>query len=404
VKSLPRIGSLDGVQSRASGLAAALLLTAAVARGQEAAAIQPVAGVQAAEFEFVPVRPAPAPLDGARRAEIKKALSHSVQRVVCNVVQLSIERRVGDGMSVAVEASGLVVDRAGHVVTIGSSLEQAGRVAVHFQEAAQLRPRRARVIGIDASTDVGVLEIGPIELPALEFAQPEPAAAEGRYVVTLFGQPREPRATDASEDGSLVLGFLQEPVRNPTVGGRRFDQLLRVSLVRSPDSAGGVIAGQDGRIAGLLLQPSRELAAGTALRQAPLLALPAMTMQQGLSSVLAGAANPAATPLADSGAAAMVARGRAWLGFGAHDLVEDEFLHQLGRPGAIVVTDVFEGSPALAAALEPHDVVVGWNGEPLGSVDELTARVAAAAPGTTVELECVRRLERRTVAVTLGEW
>jgi S1-C subfamily serine protease len=391
---------------------ASSVLTAVVLGASCGAGIASGATAQEAEFELLQVRQLPAPPDGARRAEIRKALAYSAQQVGLNVVQISIEQRVGDGFSVAVEASGLVVDGDGHVVTIGSSLEQAGRVAVHFQEASQLRPRRARVLGIDAKTDVGVLAIGAIELPSLEFALPDPVGHEARYVVTLFGQPTETRLPDAPEP-PLVLGFLQDPVRNPMLGGRRFDHLLRVSLVRPPESPGGVIASQDGRIAGILLQTPREAQSDVLRAPMPMLALPATTMQQGFEVVLTAAAEATAgAPTAagsahESGAAVVGERGprrRAWLGFGARDLAESEFLKQLGQPGAVVVTDVFESSPALAAEIAPHDVVLAWNGVPLTSIDELTAHVAAAEPGALVELDCVRRLERRSVAVTLGEW
>lgn len=365
------------------------------------------------ELEAAPVAPPaagriPVLLDLTRRAEVRQRLTASAERVVANVVRLSIERRIGDGVMFSVEASGLVVDADGHVVTIGSSLDQAGRIAVHFQGLDPLRPRRARVIGVDERTDVGVLSIGPVPLPPLEFATLEAPAAEKRYVVTLFGQ-------GDVEEGPLALGWLQEPLRNPMVGQRRFDQLLRVTLVRTPESAGGVIAGQDGRVAGLLLQPPPQ-GAGFSGAPQPLLALPASAMQLGLKTVLDAAATSLQPPTgsADDGAraaggagASRVARvvaGRPWIGFGARDLVEPEFLAQLDQAGAVVVTDVFEASPALAADLAPHDLVTAWNGTPLQSVEQLTAQIAATAPGTVVELECLRRLERRTVKVTLGEW
>ncbi|MSR46407.1 MAG: serine protease [Planctomycetes bacterium] len=346
----------------------------------------------------------PATLDLARRVELRNRLSISAARICPNVVQLSIERRVGDGVVFSVEASGMVVDRAGHVVTIGSALEQAGRVAVHFQGASELRPRRARVVGVDEATDVGVLWIGPVELPPLEFAiepaaqtAPEAAGADGRYVVTIFGAAER-------EAGPFALGFLQEPLKNPMLGRRRFAQLLSVTLVRTPQSAGGVIAGQDGRVAGLLLAPP----ASEAVTPAPMLALPATALWQGFEAVMV--ADRAVVATAEGAQLNVLAAGveplagRPWLGFGARDIVEPEFLAQLDRKSAIVVTDVFDASPALAASIEPHDLILAWNGEPLTAVEQLTERIAKTAAGTCIELECLRRLERRKVKVTLGAW
>lgn len=354
-------------------------------------------------------------LEGGRKLEVRRRLAGSAEKLGGNVVSLTIERRIGDGMVYAFESSGLVLNQAGDVVTIGSSLEQAGRIAVYFRNAPSLRPRRATVVGVDATTDVGLLSIGSIELPPLQLAGELPAppmvegvpldplVAEQRYVVTLFGS-----ADGASSDVSL--GWLHAPLRNPVVGKRRFDQLLRVTLARSPTSGGGgVIAQQDGSVVGLLLQsPSLE---GAPIGGAPLLALPATTVQRGVAAVHAARAAAAesagaaeATPAVDAPSSAWYIAPRTWIGFGATDLAESEFLAQLGVGGAIVVQHVFEESPALVAGVEPHDVVVAWNGEPIGSVDAMLGHLARSAPGDAVQLDVVRRLERRSLTLTLGAW
>ena len=347
----------------------------------------------------------PAMLEGVRKLEVRRRLAGSAEKLGGNVVSLTIERRVGDGMVYAFESSGLVLDTQGDLVTIGSALADSGRIAVYFRNAPSLRPRRASVVGVDAATDVGLLTIGPIELPPLVMATElpplqansvegfalDPATAEKRYVVTLFGGAE-------GEASAFSLGWLHEPLRNPVVGQRRFDQLLRVTLARSPATGGGVIAQQDGSVVGLLLQsPAAE---GVPTEGAPLLALPAATVQRGVAAIRTlHVAAPPSLPAARPAIAP-----RAWIGFGASDLAETEFLAQLGVSGAIVVQHVFEASPALVAGLEPRDVVVAWNGEPIGSVDSMLGHLSRSAPGDEVRLSVVRRLEPRTVSVKLEAW
>ncbi len=346
----------------------------------------------------------PAVLEGGRKLEVRRRLAGSAEKLGGNVVSLSIERRVGDGMVYALEASGLVLNQAGDIVTIGSSIEHAGRIAVYFRNAPSLRPRRARVVGIDEATDVGLLSIGPVDLPSLTVAgEPaflrEPAAdaapgdGEARYVVTLFG------AAADGEPGAFSLGWLHEPLQDQVLGRRRFDQLLRVTLARSPTGGGGVIAQQDGSVVGLLLQPpTGEFTTGATQ---PLLALPAAALRRGIDAV--ARKNAEGTEVRLEPLAPAIAP-RAWLGFGAMDLGESEFLGQLGASGAIVVQHVFEGSPALLAGLEPHDVVLAWNGAPIGSVDTMLGHLASSVPGETIRLDVVRRLERREMTLTLGAW
>jgi len=398
-------------RSRRTGLAlllAAALSCATEATAQEQPATPPVAPPAAGPVAAPVAAPSssqgdgPMALDDGRRIELRKRLSTGAMRVCPNVVQLSIERRVGDGLVVVLEASGLVLGRDGHVVTIGSSLEQAGRVSVYFANQPGLRPRRARLVGVDEATDVGVVEVGPVDLPTLELAgEPVAQAPETRYVVTLFG-------TGTPDEGGVALGWMHDPLRNSTFGRRRFDSLLRVTLARTPSSAGGVIAQQDGRVVGLLLQPpqSYEVAMGGGFAASAggpaLLALPATTMKRGVESLLVARAEQPARLEGSEGDG--VPGNRPWLGFSARDLVEPEFLGQLGLGGAVVVSDVFEASPALAAGIEPHDLVLAWNGEALTTVDQLLERIARSEPGSVVELETMRRLERRKAVVTLAAW
>ncbi len=335
--------------------------------------------------------PAPVELTEAHKVEVRRRLASAVESLRPNVVQISIEQSVAEGVFVSLEASGLVVDPGGHVVTIGSPLEQAGRVAVRFANFPRLRPRRAIVVGIDDPTDVAVLCVGPITLPALDLttpAAPPQAALESRYVVTLFGV----RDDRGERDARVALGWLHDPLQNPTFGRRRYERLLQVTTARLPQGAGGVLAQQDGRVVGLMLSPAMSGVAATAGDW--MLALPVETLRRGVESVLARA-EPTPPP---------AARPRAWIGFGATDLDEPEFLRHLGVAHAVVVSEVFDASPALAAGLAPHDLIVGWNGEPIRGVDELHERLAACAAGGEVALDCVSGLDRRSVKVTLGAW
>ena len=67
------------------------------------------------------------------------------------------------------------------------------------------------------------------------------------------------------------------------------------------------------------------------------------------------------------------------------------------------ISGVTPGSPAAAAALRAGDVLVAWNGEPIGNVRDLTARLAEAEPGDRVTLTLVRGGQQVRQSVVLGE-
>jgi S1-C subfamily serine protease len=79
----------------------------------------------------------------------------------------------------------------------------------------------------------------------------------------------------------------------------------------------------------------------------------------------------------------------AWLGAAVAD----------GEGGALLA-EIVPGGPAEGAGLEPGDVVVGIDGQPVGGAEELVDAVAARAPGDTVELQLA---DGSTVEVELGE-
>ena len=360
-------------------------------------------------------------LDERRAADLRVRFAHVAQKLRGNVIRLTIERSVGErGLAerapgerggaelqiATIEVSGFVLDPAGHVVTFGNALAQAERVSVRFVNKQGLRPRRARIIGTDPETDVSVLDVGPVELPQFVLGAPiGPVAAGGfgnesdpamgrdvaaRMVVSMSGV--------RSGENAVALGVL-DGGGAPAAGGRMF----QISIVRRPDTLGGIVARSDGTVVAMLYAPA--FGGVPDGRMQPMLAVPTGQIQAGVTRVLARAEPADRRGEAPAKVAAPTSgRARTWIGLGASDLAEPEFLRQLDVLGAVVVDEVFEASPALAAGIVPHDVLLQWNGRALRTVDDLGKELAASAPGSKAVLGCLRGLARRDVEVTLGAW
>jgi len=365
------------------------------------------------------VAPVPAPVDlqldvdlplrnrlrldenGARALRDRMAVA--AKRLSRNVVQITVERAPSAEPPLTLEVSGLILDPIGHVVTFGSALSQAERIAVRFVNQPAARPRRAALLGTDPESDVGLLSVGPVDVDAVKLGAPAGAAvgvvregtridAEapprdpvGRVVFSLWGVRggESPFSLGVQEPGGPV---------GPPGGSAMF---FRVSVVRRPEALGGIVAGPDGKVMGILLAPAFTTMSDPSLH--PMLALSATTRHSGVTRVM--------QKVDGSGLQEATFRtGRAWIGLGASDLVEAEFLKQLDVQGAVVVDEIFEASPALAAGIEPHDLLLRWDEHPLRNVEDLSAALSAATPGTHIALECVRRLVRRKVDVTLAAW
>jgi serine protease Do len=74
----------------------------------------------------------------------------------------------------------------------------------------------------------------------------------------------------------------------------------------------------------------------------------------------------------------------------------------LPQPEGALVSSVEKGGPAAQAGIEPGDVILKLNGQPVGRSTELPVEIAEEAPGSTVNLEVWRNHSNRNVSVKLG--
>jgi serine protease Do len=95
---------------------------------------------------------------------------------------------------------------------------------------------------------------------------------------------------------------------------------------------------------------------------------------------------------------------RGFIGVALKD-VDPDLQRSLSLPTAhgALVQDVTAGSPGHRAGLRAYDLIVGVDGVPTGSNDELIRHVAAKSPGALIRLDVVRDGRPLGVSVRLGE-
>jgi serine protease Do len=74
----------------------------------------------------------------------------------------------------------------------------------------------------------------------------------------------------------------------------------------------------------------------------------------------------------------------------------------LKRADGALVSSVQSGSAAERAGVQPGDVILRFDGKPIGAASELSALVGLAAPGDKAKLEVLRKGETRELSATLG--
>ena len=96
---------------------------------------------------------------------------------------------------------------------------------------------------------------------------------------------------------------------------------------------------------------------------------------------------------------------RGQIGVGIQDIsadLQEAFDLENGQLG-VLVTGVFDDTPAKAAGLEPGDIIVAVDGDDTASSSQLRSQIGVKKIGDTVRLRILRDGKERTFKVTVGE-
>jgi S1-C subfamily serine protease len=289
-----------------------------------------------------PSRPAPA-----------IATASVVERVLPSIVNIRVE-----GLGRSGEASGVVVDRDGTIVTNNHVVEGASEVTVAFNDGRHPRPLAGTVVGTAPERDLAVIRVDADDLVPVELGRS--SALRLGYPVLALGYPLGlgPTVTQG-----IVSGL--ERTIEPS-GGPRLEGLLQIDAAINPGNSGGALVDAAGRLVGI------------------------NTAGAGFAENIGFAiAIDQALPVIDEIRTEPLEE-RAWLGVSIESIESSVEAAQVGLPtdarGALIV-GVYPGSPAEAAGLRAGELITAVAGQDVESAADLTEILADLEPGQGVELE-----------------
>jgi S1-C subfamily serine protease len=286
--------------------------------------------------------------------------------------------------------SGFVLDKAGHIITNYHVVQGASRVEVSFSNNEQVR---ARVIGVDPSTDIAVLQVDARSraLTPLQLGNSD-SVRVGDSVVAIGN----PFGLDRSITAGIVSA-LQRPIQAPN--GYTIDHVIQTDAALNHGNSGGPLLNAQGRVIGVNAQ--------------------IQTGGTSDGSVGVGFAIPINT--VRSVVAQLIAHGKvehAFLGITAQAITGDiAQLFHLPVSSGLLVQSVDPGSGAADAHVHAGtnkvtvsgttwplggDIIVAVDGVSTPTVERLRDIIATKKPGDTIKINVVRGTKHKTLAVKLG--
>ncbi|MBA2126590.1 serine protease [Hyphomicrobium methylovorum] len=267
--------------------------------------------------------------------------------------------------------SGFVIDgKEGLIVTNNHVIEGAEEIEINFHDGSKLKVDK--VIGRDPKSDLALLKVTPKKpLVDVKFG-PSEQLEVGDWVLAI-GNP-------FGLGGSVSLGIISAKSRDINSGP--YDDYLQTDAAINKGNSGGPLFNMDGEVIGVntaIISPTGgSIGIGFAVPSDTVASVVDQLKQFG-----------------------QVRRG--WLGVKIQT-VTDDIAETLGIPenSGALISAVTPGSPASNAGLQAGDVILKFDGKDVNSMRGLPRVVAQAPIGKAVDVELLRKNERKTLPVTVG--
>jgi putative serine protease PepD len=261
--------------------------------------------------------------------------------------------------------SGLVLDRAGHILTNAHVIDGAARVTVTFEGNGAEVP--ATVTGRDTSSDLAVLSVDPSKASL----HPMPL---GNSDGVQVGDPVAAIGNPFGLDRTITTGIVsakQREIQAPD--GFTIRNVIQTDAAINPGNSGGPLFNSQGRVIGI----NSQIATGGTGSEGNVgigFAIPINTAKSELSALEHGGA------------------------------LKHAFLGVTSAPSVAgaLVQQVEPGSPAADAHLRSGDVITRVDDTAISGPDALVQAIGGRHSGDQVDLTVLRDGRTQSVPVTLG--
>ena len=276
-------------------------------------------------------------------------------------------RHGGGAMPMRGQGSGFIVSPDGYIITNAHVVDHADDVSIRLTDR---REYRAKVIGIDKTTDIAVLKIDAKNLPVVKVGDSRNAKV-GEWVVAI-GSP-------FGFENSVTAGIVSAKSRSLPDSPAPF---LQTDVAVNPGNSGGPLFNLAGDVIGV----NSQIYSRSGGYQGVSFAIPIEVAMKVKDQLVKHG---------------HVTRGR--LGVVIQEVnatLAGSF--GLDRPRGALVASVDDSGAAAKAGVQVGDIILKYNGNAIEHSNDLPLLVADTAPGEKATMEVWRKGAQKSLTVAVG--
>jgi S1-C subfamily serine protease len=303
--------------------------------------------------------------DSALLDAYSRTVVSAVARVAPAVVNIDVTQRVNVRRAageISGNGSGFIITPDGFILTNSHVVHSANSITVNLPDG---REYPAQLTGDDPDTDLAVIRIDAPQLTHVRLANSE--SLRVGQLVTAIGNPLGFQA-------SVTAGVISALGRSMHAqSGRLIDNIIQTDAALNPGNSGGPLVSSTGEVVGVntaMIRPAQGICFAIASNTAKLVA--GWLIRDG-----------------------RIRRG--YIGVAGQNVpIHRRIVRFYGLPleTGVLVVSVEKKSPAERAGLREGDLIVAFNGQPVGSVHDLHKVLVGEQIGVSARLIVIRHTEK----------
>jgi serine protease Do len=287
-----------------------------------------------------------------------------------------------DGLKVNGQGSGVLIDSGGYILTNYHVLKDCEGIRVRFSDGSS---DDARLLGIDVARDLAVIQVKPIDLPAITWGDSDQLTT---------GTPVWAVGSPFGLSGSVTFGIvsgkhrvdLSDTQHLSTPLKPHYSDLIQSDVAVNPGNSGGPLVDSHGNLVGINTAILGETFQGVSF------SIPSKIVQKVYTDIREQST---------------YAKG--WLGvrLSPTSMLSEAKADKVSTTGpaqGVTIVDYarFGASPARTAGLLRGDIIVAIDGVRIADREALVNRIGQLKPETAVRLSILRGSQPREFEVILG--